>query len=88
MGKLSTANKEITLFPNPVKDKLTLSLNSFDIGKSVDVFIYDLAGRRMDKVSATGGSDLLIEVSHLATGNYLLKAQQGRQIKQVQFIKE
>ncbi len=87
-GDLAKAETKMTMFPNPAKDKITLTLNGFEIGKAVEIGMFDLTGRSLNKLTGIGGSDITIDVSGYATGKYLLQAVQGKKIEQRQFVKE
>ncbi len=87
-GDVTKAEAEMNLFPNPVKEKLTLTLNGFEVGKAVEIGMFDLTGRSLSKLTGVGGSDITIDVSGYATGKYLLQASQGKRVEQKQFVKE
>jgi hypothetical protein len=68
LGVNSFTTNAFTLYPNPVKNVITLSMANNSIAlKSAEIF--DLNGRR---VLETALSNLSINVEKLATGTYIL----------------
>jgi hypothetical protein len=78
----------MTLFPNRVKEKFTLSLNGFEMWKNVEVLIFDLSGKSLYKQTAIGVNEITIDVSTYSSGKYIVKASQGVRVGQKQFIME
>lgn len=74
----------ISIYPNPVKDKLSLSVGSLEVS---EVFIIDLAGRKYT-VSFTQSSEQKIDVSHLAKGPYILSVVTENKVLSSKFVKE
>lgn len=75
-----STNKNVNLYPNPVKDILYFSEEVFNVK------ITDLSGRTVKQISASGKS---IDVSTLAKGIYMITAtaKSGETIKK-KFIRE
>jgi len=57
------------LYPNPTIDKVTLELD----GKINEVFIADISGKQIRKITATNQIKLEIDMSNLTRGVYLLQ---------------
>jgi len=57
------------LYPNPTIDKVTLELD----GKINEVFIADISGKQIRKITATNQSKLEIDMSNLTRGVYLVQ---------------
>lgn len=74
----------IKVFPNPATDRLWLT--ELPHGKTLTVYVIDVAGRRvMQKV--VSGPDPGIDVGELPRGVYLLQFADGRRWKPVKFVK-
>ena len=78
---------EFVVYPNPVKDNLTLSLAVFNSNSEVEVVLYDATGRIMDKVYRKG-SETVLSVSSYSTGNYTVKVSQQSKTYVAKFVKE
>lgn len=78
-------SSKVSLYPNPAKNSLTVS----DASKSTDatIEITDISGRIVKSVKAGFSNDVIINVSDLTSGNYILKlkSEKGTAIKK--FIK-
>jgi hypothetical protein len=77
------------LYPNPVKDRLTLSLVS-STNEKITVTITDLAGKTVKQVNTSviaGDNNLDLNVGSLAAGSYYIKVISGSVTKTTQFIK-
>lgn len=64
--------EELVLYPNPVNDELHIS-GDFSSMESITVDIIDLAGRLVQRVSVEPMAELVVDVSLLQPGNYLVK---------------
>ncbi|MDB5283879.1 MAG: BNR/Asp-box repeat protein, partial [Bacteroidota bacterium] len=82
MPLLSTDNKAIRLFPNPVSGQLTVIGDDLNNVKSVQ--IYDMIGGVVINELVREGNEVKINVSSLSNGVYLLRL--GKLVKR--FIKE
>jgi len=80
-GDFALAN--VIVYPNPVKDVLTVS---FDKEIST-VAVFNMLGQQVleKQINATQGT---IDVSNLQTGNYFIKVNSGAAFKTVKIIKE
>jgi len=63
--------EQIEIYPNPVKDKLSISLNS--TYHNILLELYDLNGKLMLTTNHTQGKDLKADMSRLSSGIYLMK---------------
>ncbi len=63
--------EQIEIYPNPVMDKLIISLNS--TYHHILLELYDLNGKLMLTTNHTQGKDLKADMSHLSSGIYLMK---------------
>ncbi|OUR91238.1 hypothetical protein A9Q87_11075 [Flavobacteriales bacterium 34_180_T64] len=75
--------EDLILYPNPTKD--VLNLNSIELLNGAFYTVFDMTGKRV--VNATLKSTR-IDVSHLSSGNYILRIMSGNQIKSQKFIKQ
>jgi len=85
-GKL---NKEISIYPNPVKSRLQILLKE-PTGQTITVSLSDYFGRRL--INYTGTTDwsanpLEVEVSSLPNGMYILEVTSGGVIEVMKVIK-
>ncbi|MBK8600573.1 MAG: T9SS type A sorting domain-containing protein [Flavobacterium sp.] len=81
---MNTFNQSgLKVYPNPVKDILTLS----SINSITKVTIYNLLGQEVvSKVVI--GNDIQIDLSDLSTGTYIAKINSASQSKTIKIIKE
>ncbi len=85
---LQEANPEQSweVFPNPAKERLTLRLNSKNIGATIQLF--DLQGKLiMEKIISNTTENL--DLSKISSGSYILKLtdNQAIEIKKIEIIK-
>jgi len=66
----SSVENNISLFPNPTQGQLTITSANARLQQAV---IYDLTGRLVQTITLTAANNNLIDVSRLATGNYVLQ---------------
>jgi|GEM_PF-75864 len=84
-AKSSIESAEISIFPNPVKDKVNLKVSGLE-DKSLSIEIIDLSGRTMMQKSALSIHDGL-DVSQLESGVYLIKVETAGFSKTMRMIK-
>lgn len=73
----------VNVFPNPVKDQLTIDLSS--VNEAVNVMIYDMTGKLLKSVENQIGSKLEINTASLSRGMYqvVLKSASAQSIQRV-----
>jgi hypothetical protein len=81
----SSRKPSLTVFPNPVKDRLYFAMNEKN-GEPVHVRIADIAGRTHLKKQAAQNEES-IDCKHLPQGCYLLNIQQGTKLFTTKFGK-
>lgn len=86
LGINSYENSVFTMYPNPVKNNITIAINTANPVEFTTAEIYDLTGRR---VQLTAVNNLNINVDDLSTGTYILKLTDSNNKNYTQkFIKE
>ncbi len=83
-NELSVAEQTIenfTVYPNPAKNILNLSLTSLTFE---DIALYDIMGKKLN----CNYSDSTIDVSNLSEGTYFLKINAGNTVLTRRFVKE
>ena len=77
----------LALFPNPVRQQLTLYVANYDKQKVVE--IYNISGQRVMRLNVMDNA-MTLDVSKLKSGMYLLRVSsvEGRLISQEKFIRE
>ena len=78
-----TITRKITAYPNPVKEKLHISLPENVAVKSTQV--YDLMGKKISGIQRNGNT---INVTQLAKGLYILEIITTTETRSIKFIKE
>ncbi len=81
-------NDNLLVYPNPVRDRLFVSIQGFSKSASIEMGIYDQSGRLLLIRQVRSGDVEEVDVQQYATGKYLLKVAQGKRIVNRQFIKE
>ena len=64
-----TLLKNVTIFPNPVKDRLNIELDEYQSGL---IYVYDLSGKRVFKQKIEEEIQASFDISNLPTGTYIL----------------
>jgi len=67
-----TNTAEISIYPNPVTDRVTITSD----GEPMSLMIYDVTGQEVMTKDVTGEVNT-IDISRLSKGMYMVKAQQG-----------
>lgn len=82
----SNSSKNITIYPNPVKDFLQIS----NIGSAMSsINIFDLSGKKLQSISKfEKQKNLKIDVSYLNTGSYIIEIETIKEKINKKFIKE
>jgi hypothetical protein len=90
---VSSAQEDLIIFPNPTSGILNVAIKNLQAGLG-SLEIFDLHGRKVVEViqpdGIIPGTNIEVNVSHLATGLYLLIARDGngRNIDDLKFVKE
>ncbi len=77
---------QLTAFPNPAKDHLTLDLSAFT--GVVDLEVLDAMGRTVLQPSRFNAGRHTVDVSALPQGAYVVRMQAGDRIANCHFVKE
>jgi hypothetical protein len=80
----------MNVYPNPVKDLLTIDFGEAVEGE-LDISIYDILGRKEyyeSKVFVNKQASIEIRLSDLPARNYILKVKSAHVNKSIQIIKE
>jgi|TARA_B100001093_G_scaffold260689_1_gene249131 hypothetical protein len=72
---------DITLYPNPTKENITISLQNFN--GNIQTEVYDLIGNRLQSTNES-----TISLRDYAKGIYILKVAYGDRVEEVKVIKE
>ena len=83
-----SATRQLTIVPNPAKDKVAVHFESFTHNTSLE--LYDLAGRLLDRFEATEGQGLWdVTVSDYPVGLYIVVLRENGVVKlQQKLVKE
>lgn len=73
----------ITTYPNPTRDQVTFTSKS----AITSVSIYNLLGQKVKEFVGNKPTNLTINISELAAGNYIAKVQAGKAVQSVKLIK-
>ncbi|MBU3662872.1 MAG: T9SS type A sorting domain-containing protein [Bacteroidetes bacterium] len=81
--KEANVNREFTMYPNPVKDRLTIKYNARE---TVNIEIYNVLGTKVKSISHSSlESD--VNVSDLQNGIYFIRYKNGNQMVSKPFTK-
>jgi len=83
-------NSIVTIYPNPVKDVLSLSFNTQLLNESTTITIMDICGKEVITNNRVIGKDntTTINVETLAQGMYLVKITSKNETQTFKFIKQ
>ncbi len=91
IGEINPTTSFIKVYPNPAKDKITVSIKEY-AGKGGSLVLTDIDGKVVKSVvalrQAQGGKDIVIDVKDLSAGVYLLQYEDGEVCETVKFVKE
>jgi hypothetical protein len=78
---------DVLLYPNPAKDKLTISVpKGLDVNGNYE--IYNALGQKISNAKVSSENDLIINTSSYQTGMYFINLTIGEYSKTLRFIKE
>lgn len=75
----------IKIYPNPVKDELTVSSNLF--GEKTEIIITDVLGKEIYRNQITG-SNFKFQVSNFQPGIYFIEINNGKNVYRKKFLKQ
>ncbi len=88
VNEIKNDDRFLSIYPNPVKDQLTIGLENAN-SKDIQVYIYDLCGKKLVEKSFPSGNKLLIvSLKNLAPGTYMLETKEKDGIHSSRFVKE
>jgi hypothetical protein len=80
LAKVPEPELQVSLWPNPARTEVTVSLDAFDPNKKVEIVMLTVEGRAVQAQSVipqTKGQQVRFNVRTLGAGFYLVKVQQG-----------
>jgi len=82
-------NIDFQLFPNPLKDVLTITFQETPPVQDAQFFIYDTKGNQVmtEPLRLSGNSNAVLEIGHLAMGIYILTFEADKQRISKTFLK-
>ncbi|HEY6171985.1 MAG TPA: T9SS type A sorting domain-containing protein, partial [Candidatus Kapabacteria bacterium] len=92
MNSVANDNKaktELTLYPNPVKDKLNLDLTSFGEAEEISIEVLDMLGKVIHAENQMAGESLMrtLDVSSFVAGSYIIRIETAAKRGSAVFIK-
>lgn len=78
---------KIFISPNPTEGKVFLSFENINFSEDACIDVYDINGRKIDRVSVTGNKTE-IDLSGVSSGNYILKLKSADTKKEFLVIKK
>jgi Metallo-peptidase family M12B Reprolysin-like/Secretion system C-terminal sorting domain/Bacterial pre-peptidase C-terminal domain/Fibronectin type III domain len=84
-GRWITSNNNISLFPNPAKNTLNVSLE--DLQSTATLQVFDIMGK-MVMQQQTSRNVTQLNVSKLPSGVYMLNIKEESSVRSVKFVKE
>ena len=86
--KEAVSNKDLNIYPNPANSFIMVKYKSTD-NKPVNISIYDITGRMLQKVSTISSVTQKISISNLTNGIYFLELMKANGEKStLKFVKE
>ncbi len=86
--EIVTGNFEVTAYPNPVKDKLTLGVNG-DAHQSLKVQIVNQIGQVVfSGMNETFNEAYEINTAPFSTGLYFVTVENGNAVTRLKFVKD
>ena len=74
---------EISSYPNPTSGNVTFTSKEM----ITNVSVYNILGQEVKQFSGANASNLTINISELAAGNYIAKVQAGKAVQSIKLIK-
>lgn len=77
---------DILVYPNPVQDKMSIKINGgTDNNKSI--FVFDLYGKVVKQANLAGYNSMVLDISDLSSGIYIIRVNDSGSISQTRFTK-
>ncbi|MEI6122045.1 MAG: T9SS type A sorting domain-containing protein [Bacteroidota bacterium] len=83
----TTAESEVTIYPNPAKDKITVTITQENQQNQSQIAIYTLQGQLILQTALTNATNE-IDISNLSLGVYFLKVVNDNNASVKKFVKE
>jgi Secretion system C-terminal sorting domain len=89
-SQLSSTDHSATnlVYPNPVRQNITVNLHAFDLNHEVEIIIYDAIGNLKVRTVERGHESTTFSVDDLPTGLYVVKARQHGLTQTEKFLKD
>ena len=86
-SSIQSRNVNISVYPNPAKEELFISINNLKANSNAYFELYNIAGEKVIAQNITG-NNVRLDLSNLSKGLYLLKTNVGVELSTVKIIKE
>jgi hypothetical protein len=86
-SSIQTVNANLSVYPNPAKEELFISINNLKANSNAYFELYNIAGEKVMAQNITG-NNVRLDLSNLSKGLYLLKTNVGGELSTVKIIKE
>ncbi|GGH69697.1 T9SS type A sorting domain-containing protein [Phaeocystidibacter marisrubri] len=86
LNEENVASNELTVFPNPTSDIVRVEMTDFDPETPYVLSVSNIAGQVLERVTMTS-ADAVIDLSSYNAGVYMLKAENGEEVRVVKVIK-
>lgn len=78
---------DISLYPNPTTDEISLKLDKTNLPQTVSISLYDIQGRLLQSAE-TAAADLRMDISALPSNTYSLRIQHGNDFWVEKIVKQ
>jgi uncharacterized protein YjiK len=90
--KANATTPEVTVYPNPARDEIVVTINGFEAGKKVEMQMTQVDGKAVmakNLVPSVHNEQVRLDVRGLSSGFYLLQVKQGinQQTKKVMIVR-
>ncbi|MDD3687749.1 MAG: T9SS type A sorting domain-containing protein, partial [Bacteroidales bacterium] len=69
---INIAENAVNIFPNPVLDNISISINENDL-EILEICLYDVAGKILKKIVSSSSNDIILDMSEYKSGSYHIK---------------
>ena len=80
-GMVETMNSNLTIYPNPTSDQITIDIKGYN--GPVNVEVYDLQGRLLETTTNT-----IVSLKKHAKGIYVLKVSYGEVTEEIRVVRD